>query len=166
MKIKALHIVSAVSFVAIAQLLFFWLIPTESGAFFAVYPFYTTLTLAHTALLVFICNKYEYPACFAPAFCGSLVTFGEMAAGLSLGLLCSSIRTIIFVQAIITVVYVLVMAFFCSTASKEAVESTIPATPVRSYSTNSKPAATPIPTAQIEVPRRLPRAVSANDTNR
>lgn len=161
MKIKALHIVSAVSFIAIAQLLFFWLISTQSNAFLAVYPFYTVLTAAHTALLTFICTKYKYPAVFAPAFCGSLVTVGEIVAGLLLGLFCDSIRTIIFVQAIITIIYVLVMAFFCSIASKESVNNETPTPPIRPYGTNNQTSRTISDVPQ----KRKPKAVVSN-TNR
>ena len=161
MKIKALHIVSAVSFIAIAQLLFFWLISTETKSFVAVYPFYTVLTITHTALLTYICTKYKYPASFAPAFCGSMVTVGEIIAGLLLGLFCDSIRTIIFVQSIITVVYILVMAFFCSIASKESVDSEISVAPIRPYSTNSEPSIIASDTPR----KRMPKAI-ANNTNR
>lgn len=161
MKIKALHIVSAVSFIAFAQLLFFWLISTEAKSFVAVYPFYTVLTIAHTALLTFICTKYKYPTSFAPAFCGSIVAVGEIVAGLLLGLFCNSIRTIIFVQAIITVVYILVMAFFCSIASRESVDSETPIAPIRPYSTNSEPSVITSNTPR----KRMPKAV-ANNTNR
>ena len=141
MRIKPLHIVSALSFIAIAQLLFFWLVSPAAKAFVAVYPFYTVLTVAHTALLAFICTKYKYPACFAPALCGSIVTAGEIVAGLLLGLFCQSVRTMLFVQAIIVVVYVLVMAFFCGVTSILPFISAEPDTP--SYATcaaGNKPA--------------------------
>ena len=161
MKIKALHIVSAVSFIAIVQLLFFWLISTESKAFVALYPFYTVLTTAHAALLTFIRAKYKYPASFAPTFSGGIVTVGEIVVGLLLGLFCDSIRTIIFVQSIITVVYILVMAVFCSIASRESVDSETLVAPIRPYSTNSEPSVIASNTSR----KRTPKA-SANNTNR
>ena len=58
-------------------------------------------------------------------------------------------------------VYILVMAFFCSVAAKEAVDSTVPVTPVQPYSTNDRPAVVPTNTPQ----RRMPRAVTP-DVNR
>lgn len=168
MKIKALNVVSAGSFVALTQLLFFWLISPQSETFLAVYPFYTAITLAHTLLISFLCTKYQYPANFAPVFGGSLVTVGEIVAGLFLGTLCTSLRTIVFVQAIIVVMYVLVMAFFCSVASRESVDSTVPREPVRPYGTNAEavlvsPPAIP---ATPELPRRRMPKIAPDRTNR
>lgn len=157
MKNKVLHIITAISFIVIAQLLFFWLVPTSSETFPAVYPFYTLLTTAHTALIVYLCVKYKYPACFAPAFSGTLVTISEIVVGLLLALNCESIRTIIFVQSIITVVYILIMTLFIGIASKESVDSTIEDIPIRPYTTNSS--YTPIVTP-VDVPKRTPHAIS------
>ena len=157
MRFKASQIVSAVSLVAITHLLFFWLISTSSANFVSVYPFYTLLTVAHTALLVYICNKYKYPACFAAALSGSIITVGEVVAALLLGILCNSLRTIIFVQAIIIIAYVLVMAIFIGIAAKESVDSTNRDAPIRPYATNPTPSASVTPTQ-----KRMPKATLEN----
>lgn len=158
MKIKPLHIVCTISFIAIAQLLFFWLIPTSNANFVPVYPFYTALTVAHTALATFIYSKYKYPAGFTPALFGSIIIIGEIVAGLLLGLFCESVRTIIFVQAIIMVVYILVMAFFCGIAAKESADTPASSAPVQPYSANRQLS----PTTQTASAGRMPKPVSTN----
>lgn len=161
MKIKSMHIVSATSFIIAAQLLFFWLISTSSKMFPATYPFYTALTLAHTILLLFLGTKYRYPASFAPSLVGSIVTTGEMVTSILLGIFSKSLRTTVFVQSIILVVYILVMSLFVSVASKESVDSEIPDNPIRPYTSNSTHSVTTI----IDTPSsRKPQAIH-DDTN-
>lgn len=159
MKIKALHIIPAISFITIAQLLFFWLVPIDSETFVAVYSFYTLLTVVHTVILVYTCVKYKYPTCFAPALSGSLVTIAEIVIGLLMALYCDSVRTIIFVQAIIIIVYILVMTLFVGIAAKESVDSSIEDAPVKPYSSNSPYTPT---TISVDTPKRMPRAASSD----
>lgn len=159
MKIKSLHIVSAAAFIIAAQLLFFWLIPVDNKLFAATYPFYSVMTVAHTALTLFLDTRYHYPAAFAPTAVGGAVVIGEMTAGILLGLFSDSLRTALFVQAIILVVYISVMALLISACSKESVDSDLPNVPIRPYTSNNSQQIT---AARMMPAPRKPQAVRDN----
>ena len=76
-----------------------------------------------------------------------------------MALYCDSVRTIIFVQAIIIIVYILVMTLFIGIAAKESVDSSIEDAPVKPYSSNSPYTPTTNP---VDTPKRMPRATSCD----
>lgn len=120
MKIKISHIISSFAFIAITQLLFFWLIPASHDCFWFAYPFYTIMALANTLISVLVGEKCKCPAAFAPIVIGSIITISEMIASICLLLFCPTGRTILFVQLIITMVYILAQTIFISIAAKES----------------------------------------------
>lgn len=132
MKTKIPHIISAIAFIAITQLLFFWLIPTSHDHFWAAYPFYTVITLANILISIWITGKHKFPASFAPIVTGSIITILEMITSVCMLLLCSSSRTILFVQLIITMIFILVQTTLINIAIKESV-----------YFSTAPPAVTP-----------------------
>lgn len=143
MKIKIPHIISSFAFIAIAQLLFFWLIPTSHDCFWSTYPFYTIITLANTLISVWVGEKYKYPVAFAPIIIGSIITISEMIVSICMLLLFSTNRTILFVQLIITMVYILAQTMFINIATKESenTSATPPAvTPFTDTNTTVSPA--------------------------
>lgn len=127
MKTKFPHIISSIAFIAITQLFFFWLIPTSHDHFWAAYPFYTVITLANILISIWIAGKYKFPASFAPIVTGSIIMVLEMITSFCLLLLCPSSRTILFVQLIITMIFILVQTSSVNIAVKESVNT--PATP-------------------------------------
>ena len=126
MKRKTLYAVASFTFVVITQLLFFWLVPTDSPTFWATFPFFTVLSITHTVLFFLICNKYKYPACFPFALTGSIITIIQIAASILFGMLDVKVRTAIFVEAIITAVYILFSTLFIGIASRESISSEEP----------------------------------------
>lgn len=161
MKIKATQIVTALSVIAIFQLLFFWIIPVSVQNFAAVYPFYTVLTLAHTVIVTYICIKYTTRTCFMAILSGSIIMFAEVICGLLMGAYCDSLRTVLYSQSIITILYVLVMTFFISIATKESANSNVNPIPVVSYSSNKN--SRDQTTVQNTSQHRKPSAVNARE---
>lgn len=161
MKIKATQIVTALSVIAIFQLLFFWIIPVSVQNFAAVYPFYTVLTLSHIATVTYICIKYTTQACFMTILSGSIVMLAEVITGLLMGAFCDSLRTILYVQSIIMILYILVMTIFISIAAKESANSNAGAMPVIPYSTNAN--VREQTTAQNAPQHRKPSAINTRE---
>lgn len=139
MKVKLLYGLASAAFIAVTQLLFFWLLPVTEFTMSTIYPFYAVLTVSHTVLLYLICLRYKFPACLAPALAGSIITIADVVGSILLGLFCTTARTIIFAESITIVVYIFFMALLIGIASKESVDSDIPYTPVRAYATNPPP---------------------------
>ena len=151
MKRKILYATAAFSFVAIAQLFFFWLVPTSSDTFWATFPFYTVLTLAHTVLFYYICNKYKFPACFPFALTGSIIVTIQMVSSILMGSLSVKVRTAIFVEAIILAIYILLSTLFIGIASKESITNEEPIEAIIQYPVSAQ--------TQTEAPRRKPQAI-------
>ena len=133
MKIRIPNIISSIAFIAIAQLLFFWLIPTSHEHFWITYPFYTIITLANTLIAFWLGVRYKFPVSFAPIITGSTITTAEMIISICMLLLCSSSRSILFVQLIITMIYVLAVTLFASIAIKESANSSSTPAPVTPF---------------------------------
>lgn len=157
MKRKLLYAAASFSFVAITQLLFFWLVPTSSSTFWATYPFYTVLALAHTVLFYYICSRYKYPACFPFALTGSIIVIIQIVSSILMGSFEVKVRTAIFVEAIVVAVYVLLSTLLIGIASRESIASEEPVEVVIQY-----PASAP---AHNETYRRKPQPVQQNNTN-
>lgn len=136
MKIKISHIFSALSIISITQLLFFWLVPVDHSCFWVSYPFYTAITLANTLIAIRTGTVHGLPAAFAPIFVGAVLTAVEIATSLCMLFICSSPRTHLFVQLIITMIYVLASSVFVSIASNESANSMPQSPAVRPFDSN------------------------------
>ena len=161
MKIKATQIVSALSVIAILQLMFFWIVPMTKS-FAAVYPFYTALTVAHVALSAYFSQKYKFQSCFIAILIGGFVVLGEVVGGILMGVLCDSLRTVLFVESIITIAYVFVITLLISISAKEAVASDVQTEPVVEFSSNFQQMQRSNTT--VADTERKPRAVKTSGT--
>ena len=133
MKRKILYAVASTAFIAIAQLLFFWLVPTIAKTFWAIYPFYTVLTVTHTALFYYICNRYKYPTCFPFALTGSIIVIVQAASSILMSIFDVQVRTALFVEAIVVATYILLSTLLIGIASKESIASNEPVEVVIQY---------------------------------
>ncbi len=157
MKLKISNIIPSIAFISIAQLLFFWLVPTDNKNFWVIYPFFTVITLANTMISVWCGSKHKFPTSFAPICSGTVITVVEIVTSICMALLCDSTRASLFTQLIMTMTYVLTVTVFISIASKESINSIPVPVPVTPYP-ESNGVITPI---EPNVPaRRKPTSIN------
>ena len=162
MKSKTLFGIAAGAFILATELLFFWLIPTETGIFIATYPFYACMSIGHVCLLFYVVDKYKHPASFAPSIIGSIITALYLSGVIVMGMLSTNIRTCLFIEGIGVVIYIFAMTLLIGFASKDSVDSNIPDEPVRPYTSNPGYVAAARPVSSA---RRLPKAVNDDSEN-
>ena len=158
MKKNILYATGLGFFLIATQLLFFWLVPTENELFVAAYPFYTVMSVAHAAVAYYIGYKYQYPACFAPIFCGSLIVAIQTVGSIVICLLDVSVRTVLFAEAIAVSLYIIAMTTLIAVTLKESLNSEEPDVPVVPFRDNPT-------TAPVRVQRRAPKPIESTDYN-
>lgn len=124
-------------FLAITQLLIFWLLPVSSEAFPAAYPIYTCLSVFHSIVFAVAYLRHGFPTAFAPVAAGSVIALLGMTAMLLLGLFGISVRTIVFSGAIALVFYLLISVVLLSIAERESPHVVVPESPVTPYMDNT-----------------------------
>lgn len=153
MKSKLFNIMSIAAFIGISQLLFFWLVPTSASNFVVTYPFYTVLVISHLAITYYLGNKYGLPASIAPTIVGSIITILEMIVAIVLCLICTSVRSVLFVNAIIIFIYVFAMTIFVSMCNKETEND---ASEISQNSINNNQVSNSISDFDIPAEKRMP----------
>lgn len=155
MKKNILYATGLGFFLITTQLLYFWFVPFETEVFSLSYPFYTLVTVAHVALSYFIAQKYQYPACFAPIFCGFIVVLIQTIGTILLATLIPETRTLFFAEAVTLSVYIITMTVLLAVGIKDSVNSEEPDSPIIPFRDNPAP----IPTTQ----RRIPKPIGGTD---
>lgn len=130
-------------FLAITQLLFFWLLPVSSATFPAAYSIYTFLSICHCIVFAVAYLRHGFPTAFAPVAAGSTIALSGMTAILLLGIFSISLRTIVFSGAIAVILYILVSVILLSIADRESPQAVVPEAPVNPYMDNP-PASPPL----------------------